>query len=192
MSAPKIKNMMCLDFYLHSLTPEVYKSIQPKLKKSVKTIHPLHSWDIVLMQRAQQDALRERKQSDILKLEELQRIFKWNICLPEVLATNYDALVLTDNQKIIQWVNAGFYSMTGYQPEEAIGQSPRFLQGPLTSSESLESLKKGFIAGEPFYGQVVNYRKEGDTYNCKLQIFPLRNHQDVITNYLAVEKESFA
>lgn len=189
MSDLNFRNMMCLDIYLNSLTFDEYKSIQPKLKKPTIVRHPLMCWDVYISKKFLDEKKVVNRQRDIKLLESMKKKFNWDICVPEVLASKYDALVLTDTSKIIQWVNDGFPSMTGFRAEEAIGQSPRFLQGPLTSADSLETLKKGFGSAKPFSGEVINYRKDGEIYACKLTIFPLKNAGDQIVNYLALENE---
>ncbi|TVQ06821.1 MAG: PAS domain-containing protein [Bacteroidetes bacterium] len=189
MGISNLINMKCLDVFMSSLAPDKCKTIQSKLQKTPIAKHPLMGWDIVSEQRCLHDKVLEGRLSDISILKKLKRKFEWNISVPEVLATKYDALVLTDTSKIIQWVNDGFYSMTGYNADEAIGQSPRFLQGPATSPESQKTFKKGFASAEPFSGEVINYRKDGEIYACKLTIFPIRNADDLIVNYLALENE---
>jgi PAS domain S-box-containing protein len=39
------------------------------------------------------------------------------------------------------YVNPAFTEMTGYTAEEAIGRSPRFLQGPKSSRAALEKIR---------------------------------------------------
>jgi PAS domain S-box-containing protein len=39
-----------------------------------------------------------------------------------------DAIVITDADGIIQFVNNAFTTMTGYSSQEAVGQKPRILQ----------------------------------------------------------------
>jgi PAS domain S-box-containing protein len=187
MSDENMKNMMCLDIYLNSLAPDEQKNIQLKLLKPLKSRHPLMCWDMVVMQRALEEKKLKYRQCDLELLEKLKIKFSWDICVPELLDAQYDALVLTDNRIIIRWVNDGFFSMTGYRAEESIGRSPRFLQGPLTSDDSRERIRRGLASSKPFSDKVINYKKDGQTYVCLVNIYPLTSRKNTITHYLALE-----
>jgi PAS domain-containing protein len=39
-----------------------------------------------------------------------------------------NAILITDRSGVIEWVNAAFTRLTGYEPSEAVGQSPRLLK----------------------------------------------------------------
>lgn len=61
---------------------------------------------------------------------------------------------------VIVYVNAALCRMTGYGPEDLLGQSPRILQGPRSDRAVLDDLRLRLDAGEPFEGQTWNYRLE--------------------------------
>lgn len=98
-------------------------------------------------------------------------------------------LLLTDAQQRIQFVSHGFSTMTGYAPEEALGRSPSFLQGTETSPETRQRIKTDLINSSLFEGDLLNYRKNGETYWCHVEILPLRNPLQEITHYMAFEWE---
>ena len=90
--------------------------------------------------------------------------------------------------KIIS-VNPAFTIMTGYTAEEAIGMTPRILQGPLTDRAFLKRLRKSLEHGEAFEGEAINYRKDGTEYNVEWSIAPLRNARGEITHFVSVQRE---
>ena len=49
----------------------------------------------------------------------------------------------------ILYVNAAFTRMTGYTPDEAIGQTPRMLQGPKTSLAACRRIREALNAWQP-------------------------------------------
>ena len=65
----------------------------------------------------------------------------------------------------IVFVNPAFTKMTGYTAEEAIGKTPRILQGPLTDKSVLRRLRQNLARGEGFTGEAINYRKDGTSFN---------------------------
>jgi len=100
----------------------------------------------------------------------------------------YDAIVVTDNKQKIVWVSEGFYEMTGYSSRFAIGKQPSFLQGKDTQESIKKSIRIRLNKDHQFTGSIVNYRKDGEEYLCHLKLFPLKNDNNEITHYLALER----
>ncbi|HOY15935.1 MAG TPA: helix-turn-helix domain-containing protein [Haliscomenobacter sp.] len=100
------------------------------------------------------------------------------------------AVILTDpNQKII-WVNEDFTSITGYSLGEAIGRIPgKILQGPKTEPAVVARIRKALQLKVPLKEQLVNYRKNGEEYVCKLVIHPVFNRNNDLINFIAFEVE---
>lgn len=90
----------------------------------------------------------------------------------------------------IVFVNSAFTRMTGYTAEEAIGQTPRILQGPKTDPAVLERLRENLSQGEVFYGEAINYRKDGKEFYNEWHIEPIRNNREKITHYLAIQRDA--
>lgn len=60
-----------------------------------------------------------------------------------------DGIVITDRDGIIQWVNRAFTRLTGYSPEEAIGQNPRILKWAKHPPEWYRNLWECYWEGTP-------------------------------------------
>lgn len=77
--------------------------------------------------------------------------------LENAIRNDYDSILITElnlekpGPKIV-YVNEGFTRMTGYSKEEAIGKTPRMLQGPKTDRAILDRLKRRLIEGQAFFG----------------------------------------
>jgi PAS domain S-box-containing protein len=105
-----------------------------------------------------------------------------------------ESIVITDAEldlpgpKII-FVNPSFTTMTGYTTEEAIGKTPRILQGPRTDKAVLRRLRQNLERGETFAGEAINYRKDGKEFNLEWQIAPLRNASGKITHFVAIQHD---
>ncbi len=97
------------------------------------------------------------------------------------------AVILTDSERRIQWVNDDFTNITGYTFEDVIGQKPSILQGRNTTKSSIEHIRKGLESLTPFKADIVNYRKDGEEYLCRLVIHPIFNIDDELTNFIAFE-----
>src|SRR5690606_29225144 len=100
--------------------------------------------------------------------------------LEQAIKNDYDSILITDIQMQqggprIVYVNDGFTKMTGYTRDEVIGKTPRILQGPKTDRNTLDTLKKSLIEGHSFFGQAVNYRKDGSEFINQWDIHPIYN-----------------
>jgi diguanylate cyclase (GGDEF)-like protein/PAS domain S-box-containing protein len=89
----------------------------------------------------------------------------------------------------IVFVNRAFTEMTGYTAEEVIGKNPRILQGPKTDRRVLNRMKKTLQQGLVFYGEAINYRKDGTEFYNQWHIEPIYDHNGTISHYLAIQRD---
>ncbi len=98
------------------------------------------------------------------------------------------AVILTDADQYILWVNQDFEALTGYTLPEVVGQNPgRLLQGPHTEPDAIARIRQGIAGRTSFKATVTNYRKNGEEYLCKLVVHPIFGRDKQLTNYLAFE-----
>lgn len=105
-----------------------------------------------------------------------------------------EAIVVTEAQieapgPRILWVNPAFTEITGYEREEAVGQTPRILQGPDTESAVLRRLRRRLQAGERFEGETVNYRKDGTAFVNHWSIAPVRGTDGAIEYWVSIQRD---
>lgn len=67
-----------------------------------------------------------------------------------------------------------------------IGQTPRILQGPETSRETLDRLRDALEAGESIVVELQNYRKDGSSFWAELSVVPVINDQGEHTHWVAM------
>ncbi|MFC2188642.1 PAS domain-containing protein [Peijinzhouia sedimentorum] len=149
---------------------------------------PLMCWDIIAMDQTwlTQKTQRQKEKEALLDLSKKRR---WLLDGSILDDKDYQALVLTDSQKHIIWVNDGFKLMTGYSKKFAIGKNPKFLQGIDTLDSSRNSIRDKLKSGKPFSEQILNYKKDGSAYMCEITIYPLLNKYHETKAFLALEKE---
>ena len=97
------------------------------------------------------------------------------------------AVILTDDQRRIRWVNEDFTHITGYTLPEVIGKKPSLLQGPETEKNTVRRMRRSLEAQVPFKDSVTNYRKNGEKYECKLVIHPVFDDNQNLSNFVAFE-----
>ena len=89
----------------------------------------------------------------------------------------------------ITYVNPAFTRLTGYTAAEALGRSPRILQGPGTSRATLDTVLASLRAGRPVHEKILNFGKSGAPYWLDMHILPLRDVQGKITHFAAIERD---
>ncbi|CTQ31537.1 PAS domain-containing protein [Jannaschia rubra] len=75
----------------------------------------------------------------------------------------------------IVYANPAFSELTGYSSEEVVGRNCRFLQGPETTPESVEQIRRAIREQAVTTVEIVNYRKDGRAFVNALQIGPVHD-----------------
>lgn len=97
-----------------------------------------------------------------------------------------EGVLVSDHNGVIVHVNPALVKITGYAPEEVLGQRPNMFKsghhGPEFYQAVFESLEK---TGE-WHGEIWNRRKSGEIYPQWQTIRDVRDNKDQITHYVAV------
>ena len=96
---------------------------------------------------------------------------------------------LTPPGPTIVYVNPAFTRLTGYSASEAVGRSPRMLQGPATSRLALDAVKAALLRGDAVREKVLNFAKGGAPYWLDLHVVPLRDAMGKIMHFAAIERD---
>jgi PAS domain S-box-containing protein len=100
------------------------------------------------------------------------------------------SIILTDADKRILWVNDGFTNLTGYELSEVIFKKPSLLQGKDSDQQSIKEMSYCLENGFAFKNELINYKKNGEKYTCRLIVHPIRNPEGEIINYLGFEVDA--
>ena len=100
-----------------------------------------------------------------------------------------DAIVITDAQSNILYVNPAFTRVSGYSREEVIGQNPRILGSEMNDAKLYEDLWRTLNAGQTWTGQFVNKRKDGSLYTEMATLSPVVDENQKVVNYVAVKRD---
>jgi PAS domain S-box-containing protein len=132
---------------------------------------------------AMQDITRQKVEENRLRL------------LESVITNANDAVMITDANPpgnpgpTILYINDAFTKMTGYERDEVIGKSPRFLNGKNTSEEELEKLRTALHKKESCEIELINYKKNGDEFWINLSIAPMADSTGVFTHWIAIQRD---
>ena len=111
--------------------------------------------------------------------------------LLKVLAENsFDSILITDNTKEgkIVYANKAFKKLTGHDPVEVLGQTPRILQGAGTDPKVTERLRDALKTGGKFEGKAINYKKDGTPFIMYWRVLPIKVGRN-IEAWIAIQRE---
>ena len=111
----------------------------------------------------------------------------------KILATAVDqaaeSIMITDIQGNIQYVNPAFEKISGYTLQEVLGKNPKFLQSGQTPHHTYKIMLNEINNGRVWRGILINRRKSGEIYKEEATITPVKNHDKIITNFVAVKRD---
>lgn len=93
-----------------------------------------------------------------------------------------------DGPKIL-YVNEAFVRRTGYTREEAIGKTPRILQGERTQRDALARIREALLEWRPVREELINYTKSGEMFWLELEIVPVADETGWYTHWVAIERD---
>ncbi len=100
-----------------------------------------------------------------------------------------EAIVITDREGTILYVNPAFETITGYSREEAVGKNPRILQSGRQDDSFYKELWSVLTRGEVWTGHFINRRKDGSLYEEDATISPVRDSSGNIVSFVAVKRD---
>lgn len=137
---------------------------------------PIMCWDFYRLPRA------EHTEFNTIQANWIQKV-NYNSA-----RKNTDLVVLvTDANLIIQFASTNIIEMNGYNFKEVIGNSPKMFQGNETDIVSKMNIRKAIANLQPFKEVILNYKKNGETYLCKIEAYPKFDKEGNFVNYIAFE-----
>ncbi|MBP0593509.1 EAL domain-containing protein [Paraburkholderia sp. LEh10] len=105
------------------------------------------------------------------------------------LDASVNAILITAPSKegnLIEYVNPAFKRITGYDPQEVIGQDCRLLQRDDRDQEGIEAIRQALAANREVSAVLRNYRKDGALFWNQLYIAPVPDADGQTTHHIAV------
>jgi PAS domain S-box-containing protein len=100
-----------------------------------------------------------------------------------------EAVMITDADGAIVYVNPAFTYISGYSKMDILGQNPRLLQSGRHDKVFYQTMWGTLTEGKVWEGTFENRRKDGSHYFEKAVISPVMNLDGNIVNYVAVKRD---
>lgn len=109
--------------------------------------------------------------------------------LSQAVEQSADAVMITDRNGLIEYINPAFETLTGYSHEEAVGKTPRILKSGAHSAGVFHELWKTILAGNVYRNILENRKKNGQIYHVEECISPVRDASGAITHFISNSRD---
>lgn len=136
--------------------------------------------DVSNMRRVQQVLETRTQELEIATkrvVEETRNAAKFKMAVDSSL----QAVAITDPMGKINYVNAAWSKLNGYDPVEVMGKTHSILRTSNTQNETYVQMYEKLKAGESFTSEeIYNQRRDGSHYQASVAIYPIREGSETI------------
>lgn len=100
-----------------------------------------------------------------------------------------NAVIITNPEGTIEYINPSFTNLSGYQPDEALGANPRILKSAYHPVTFYTQLWNVITSGEIWKGEILNKHKDGHDYWVSAVISPILDKRGNITHFIGVQED---
>jgi PAS domain S-box-containing protein len=129
-----------------------------------------------------------RKEAERRAREERLMLLEASVSRLNDIVLITEAAFDADGPRIL-FVNEAFERITGYSAAEAIGQTPRMLQGPKTQRDALARIRQSLADWTPVGEELINYTRDGREFWLEMEIVPVADDQGRYTHWVAVGRD---
>lgn len=99
------------------------------------------------------------------------------------------AVITTDAEGRIEYVNPCFTAITGYSRDEVVGRNPSILKSGLTPEHDYQRLWDTVTSGAAWQGEFCNRRKDGSLFWGVASISPVQADDGRITHFVGIQAD---
>ena len=134
--------------------------------------------------------LRENAKNLENKITEINQAKEQVHLLATAMESAANAILITDRDGTIEWVNSAFTTLSGYSEDESLQKNPRrLLRSGVHDDIFYKNLWDTILAGRVWQGEMTNRRKDGTLYVEEQTITPVKNEMGQITRFIAIKKD---
>ena len=112
--------------------------------------------------------------------------------LERAVSASTNSISITDPSQPdspLVYINPAFERTTGYAAEEVVGYNCRFLQGEERDQPALGALRAAIREERHCTVVLRNYRKNGTLFFNELSVYPVRDENDRVMNFVGVQND---
>ncbi|UYV13115.1 MAG: PAS domain-containing protein [Phycisphaera sp.] len=110
--------------------------------------------------------------------------------LADIARRTTNAVIVTDVQRRVIWVNDAFTRISGYTLDEMIGRVPgQVLFSPNSDPSTLDDMFEQLSNDRGFQGELLNRAKDGSDYWVLLDMQPRHNDDGALIGFMAIESD---
>jgi len=99
------------------------------------------------------------------------------------------AVMITNIDGLIKYVNPKFEEVSGYQLHEVVGKNPHILKSGETNNQAYEELWQTIKEGKQWTGVFHNRRKDGELFWERAVITGIKNEQGDVAEFIAIKED---
>lgn len=99
------------------------------------------------------------------------------------------AVVITNREGSIEYINPFFTELTGYSFDEVKGKKSNILKSGHQNNEFYQKLWEVILSGDNWEGEFLNKKKSGELYWSQATISPILNSDRIITNFISIHED---
>jgi|GEM_PF-3255752 len=109
--------------------------------------------------------------------------------LSAALAQSASLVIIFNVDDTIAYVNDTFLRITGYDYDEVVGSKADFLRTDVLPASIYDTMWKTVTNGDDWRGELLNKKKNGETFWVSVTLSSIRDENNNITHYLAVQED---
>ena len=109
--------------------------------------------------------------------------------MSRVIAQAGEAIVITDQQGVIQYINPAFTRLTGYEQADALGKRAWIARPGQSGEEPYRELWREVSSGQTWQAKIADRKKSGESFPSLLTISPIFNDRGEITHYAGIQQD---
>lgn len=110
--------------------------------------------------------------------------------LSQAVEQSANAIIITNSDGEIEYVNRSFTQLTGYTLREVAGRTPKLFKSEETPESVSKEIWETLLAGNEWSGEFQNKKKDGALYWSLQSISPIKDEQGNVTHYLSTQEDN--
>jgi PAS domain S-box-containing protein len=109
--------------------------------------------------------------------------------LSSITESTSDAIMVTDTNFSITYINKVAEQFFGYTLDELKGKTPGIFNVEPNAAQIQKGLYEIVAAGNTYLGESLNRRKDGSTFFCEYKVMPLKDGDGKVQAYFSVQRD---